>query len=78
MHISAREGDRVRVTGIMNDPQPLEVGLEGTVEMVTQPMYGMSGQICVKWDNGRGLILLDTDPYMIVKRKEETAGADQG
>lgn len=63
-----KEGDRVRMTGIMfDDPCPMEVGAEGTVEMVTEPMYGMPGQIMVKWDNGRGLILLSNDPFMVIR-----------
>lgn len=55
-----RPGDRIRITGIMaDDPAPLPIGASGTVTR-TGP-----GQIHVDWDNGRTLILLDTDPYEI-------------
>lgn len=64
-------GDRVRVTGIMpNDPAPMEVGAEGTVEDIgsSDLVFGHEAvQIFVKWDNGRGLILLSTDPFEVVE-----------
>jgi hypothetical protein len=56
-------GDRVRLTGPMrNDPDPVPVGTEGTVDWI-----GMTAvQVCgVKWDNGRRLILLDCDPFEV-------------
>ncbi|TLG10254.1 DUF4314 domain-containing protein [Nocardia cyriacigeorgica] len=56
-----RPGDRIRITGIMaDDPAPLPIGATGTVTG-TGP-----GQIYVDWDNGRSLILLNTDPYRII------------
>jgi hypothetical protein len=66
-----RKGDRVRMTGIMpDDPAPMEVGAEGTVEEVTESVwlrgYAGGGQIMVKWDNGRSLILLPTDPFIVL------------
>jgi hypothetical protein len=46
------------VTGVMpDDPNPMPVGSTGTVT------GGNGEQIWVDWDNGRGLILLTTDPY---------------
>ena len=54
-------GTRVRVTGIMpNEPCPIPVGTEGTVT------GGNGGQIWVKWDSDRALILLPTDPYEVI------------
>jgi Domain of unknown function (DUF4314) len=58
-----QKGDRVRMTGIMpNDPDPIPVGMEGTVEEVV-PEFN---QIWVKWDGDRSLILLMDDPFMVV------------
>lgn len=56
-------GDRVRVTGVMaNDPDPIPVGTEGTVTGVSE----FAGQIFVAWDNGRRLILLAEDPWVVI------------
>lgn len=64
--------DRVRITGVMpNDPSPMEVGAEGTVTEVGEPLpsaWGGSRQIFVDWDNGSTLILLDTDPFVVVEK----------
>ncbi len=61
-----RVGDRVRVTGHMDDPYPIPVGAEGTVNWVGQWNSEYTRQIGVKWDNGRTLILLGHDPYEVV------------
>lgn len=67
-------GDRVKMTGVMqDDPAPMEVGAEGTVTYVNEAAYGMPGQIMVDWDNGRTLILLDIDPFIVTKRAEAPA-----
>jgi hypothetical protein len=47
-------GDRVKVVGRMDDPHPLEIGLEGTITGFSE----FAGQVHVKWDNGRSLMLL--------------------
>ncbi|WP_240521519.1 DUF4314 domain-containing protein [Amycolatopsis vastitatis] len=54
-------GTRVRVTGPMpNEPDPLPIGTEGTV------IGGNGGQLSMRWDNGRALMLLvDRDPYEV-------------
>lgn len=63
-------GDRVRVTGVMaDDPDPIPVGTEGTVTGANADV----GQIYVDWDaepgrRPRGLILLTSDPYTIVRK----------
>ena len=62
-----RVGDRVRVTGPMNDPDPIPVGTEGTVDWVGQWVSDYTRQIGVKWDNGRTLILLGGDPYQVIQ-----------
>jgi hypothetical protein len=52
-----RIGDRVRITGTMtDDPDPLPIGSEGTVEWVGQWTSELSEQIGVAWDNGRQLL----------------------
>lgn len=60
------KGDRVQMTGVMaNDPTPLAVGEEGTVETVFNAGTPYA-QISVKWDSGRSLILLPEDPFRVV------------
>ncbi len=62
-------GDRVIVTSIMpNDPNPIEVGAEGTVRRIGPKLPYGPRQIDVAWDCGRTLFLLETDPFMVVKR----------
>ncbi|MEU2042699.1 DUF4314 domain-containing protein [Nocardia niwae] len=57
-------GDRVRITGIMpNEPCPLPVGATGTVIRTT---YQRISQIDVRWDEGRQLMLLPSDPFEII------------
>lgn len=59
-------GDRVRMVGIMpGDPDPMEVGAEGTVRNVFNS--GTFKQIDVDWDNGRSLMLLAHDPYIVIR-----------
>lgn len=64
-------GDRVRITGIMpDDPDPLPVGLEGTVTDVTPPEWQFQ-QYQVDWDQDgsggrRTLMLLPHDPFVII------------
>ena len=59
-------GDRVRMTGTMaNDPAPIEVGAEGTVTYVSEEF----GQYGVAWDNGRRLMLLRGDPFVVTGHK---------
>ena len=60
-------GDRVRVTGHMDDPDPIPVGTEGTVDWVGQWTSAYTRQVGVKWDDGRRLILLDLDPYEVIR-----------
>ncbi|WP_280490172.1 DUF4314 domain-containing protein [Nocardia carnea] len=58
-----RVGDRVRITGLLpGDPAPLDLGATGTVTGIGARG---AGQIFVDWDNGRALILLDSDPFEI-------------
>ena len=67
-----KPGDRVRITGIMkDDPDPLDIGDEGTVEEVFNLFDHRLTQIDVTWDSGRSLLLLPSDPFQIIGRKEE-------
>lgn len=54
-----KEGDRIRLVRMGNDPDPVPVGTEGTVEYYQEcssfrPAFT---QVGVKWDNGRSLSL---------------------
>lgn len=51
----------------MDDPDPIPVGTEGTVDWVGQWISEYTRQIGVKWDNGRTLILLGSDPYQVIQ-----------
>ena len=62
-----RVGDRVQVTGPIDDPHPIPVGTEGTVDWVGSWTWEYTRQIGVKWDNGRSLILLGGDPYKVIR-----------
>jgi hypothetical protein len=58
--------DRVRMNGVMpDDPCPMEIGAEGTVRAIGAMIQGRT-QIDVDWDNGRTLMLLDTDPFTVI------------
>ena len=59
-------GDRVRVTGRMDDPDPLPVGSEGTVDWIGQWTDELTRQIGVAWDSGRTLLLLPSDPFEVL------------
>ena len=63
----AKVGDRVRMTGVMrDDPQPIEVGAEGTVTYVNDGGPHGFIQYSVAWDNGRTLMLLKDDPFTVI------------
>lgn len=67
------KGDRVEMVGVMNDPDPLPVGLKGTVDEA----FPNLNQIWVDWDEDdegrtRSLILLFTDPFRVLSQNEET------
>lgn len=73
-----KRGDRVRITGLLpNDPDPLPVGLEGTVANVMNQATSIE-QIVVDWEliegdtRPRSLMLLPTDPFEVVPPKPVT------
>ena len=58
-----RLGDRVRITGTTpDDPDPLPIGAEGTVDWLGQWTTELSEQTEARWDNERRLMLLPTHP----------------
>jgi hypothetical protein len=59
-------GDRVRITGVMNDPKPLPIGTEGTVIYIGQWESELTKQIGVAWGNGSRLGLLPEDPFEVI------------
>jgi hypothetical protein len=47
----------------------MEVGAEGTINHVNEgPGFAQYG---VTWDNGRSLMLLPEDPFIVISRAEE-------
>jgi hypothetical protein len=58
-------GERVRLLGRLRDPRPIEAGTEGTITHVNH--LGDSAQYSVRWDNGRRLMLLDTDIFEVLR-----------
>lgn len=65
MHIP-KIGDRVRINGLMDDPSPIPVTTEGTVDWIGSWSSPLTRQIGVKWDNGSRLLLLGDDPYEVI------------
>jgi hypothetical protein len=54
-------GTRIRLLEMPDDPCPVEPGTEGTVEA------GNGGQMHVRWDNGRTLMVLPgVDRYEVI------------
>lgn len=63
-------GDRVRITGILDDPDPLPIGAEGTVTWLGQWTTELTQQVGVAWDNGSRLIMLPHDPYIVIDQPQ--------
>ena len=55
MQTNLKTGDRVRLISMPEDPDPIPVGMEGTVLHVHD--HGDWTQVEVAWDNGRKLML---------------------
>ena len=65
-----RSGDRIRLTSMQDDPDPIQIGQVGTVVRVAQHGGGQGAwlQIEVAWDNGRTLMLVSPpDQFEVVK-----------
>ena len=71
--ITPRKGDRIRITGMAADPDPIQVGQLGTVVSVSRHGGGRDAwnQIDIAWDNGRTLMLVSPpDEFEIVRGKD--------
>jgi hypothetical protein len=56
------EGRRIRCINMVDDPNPIEQGTEGTIVYVDD-----AGTIHIKWDNGRTLGMVHgVDQYEII------------
>ncbi len=54
-----REGDRIRLTHMQDEPDPLPIGSEGVVTHASWVNLNQGYvQVGVKWDNGRTLGLV--------------------
>jgi hypothetical protein len=71
--VTAREGDRIELILMGDDPDPLPPGATGIVEM-TPVDYQGSVQLSVKWDaphERRGLALVSPpDVYRVIERAD--------
>lgn len=57
------EGKRIRLIHMPGDPDPIQNGTKGTVEMVDG-----AGQLIVNWDNGHNLSLIPgIDQFEIIE-----------
>jgi hypothetical protein len=66
MQTRLKQGDRIRLISMPQDPDPIPVGSLGTVIAVHNHRDWM--QVEVDWDNGRSLMLsLPEDSIEIVK-----------
>jgi hypothetical protein len=65
-------GDRIRLTHMGEDPDPIPVGATGTVTSITDMRTWV--QIGVKWDINRSLYLSwPTDRFEIIERADDPA-----
>jgi hypothetical protein len=55
MKTTFKAGDRVRLVSMTDDPDPIPVGMVGTVAGVYPHRDWL--QVDVRWDNGRSLML---------------------
>lgn len=58
----AKVGDRIELVRMADDPDPVRPGTRGTVDYVSRMMNDGRNrpywQVGVKWDDGRGLMLV--------------------
>ena len=54
-----RQGDRIKLVDMPDDPCPVPIGTEGTVQSCEHVQIGRSSfwQVSVDWDGGRSLML---------------------
>jgi hypothetical protein len=55
-----KEGDRIRLNSMPDDPDPIPTGSLGTIISIVNTDWHTPGQkqVMVKWDNGRSLSLV--------------------
>ena len=63
-----RLGDRVCITGVMDDSTPIPVGARGTVYWLGNWKNSYNRRIGVRWDDGNELSLLAGDPFRVLRR----------
>lgn len=69
MRIKCKPGDRIRLTRMDNDPDPIPIGTTGTVVSVSD--FGASAQIRINWDIDRSLALvLPEDEFDVIAQGE--------
>ncbi len=64
MKIRLKRGDRIRLVSMPDDPDPIPVGMLGTVTEVHEHRDWM--QVEVDWDNGRSLMLTMPDDCIAI------------
>ena len=62
---NAKEGMRVRVVSMVDDPNPVPAGTEGTIVLIDD-----MGTLHVKWDDGRRLGLIPGIDRYVLEPKE--------
>jgi hypothetical protein len=70
MNRTPRNGDRIRLLAMSDDPDPIQVGQLGTIISISRHGGGKDAwrQIDVAWDNGRTLMLVSPpDQFEIVR-----------
>lgn len=62
---NAKAGDRIELVKMVDDPDPIAAGTQGTVKWVND--LGTFQQIDVEWDNGRTLMLtVPSDEFVVL------------
>lgn len=65
-------GQKIELIRMDNDPNPIPVGTKGIVTKLN-PMPNNEVQICVKWENGRTLMLIyPEDKFRIVSESKSS------
>lgn len=73
-----KQGDRIVLVHMADDPDPIPPGTEGTVVRVQALHFGTTPpehQILVTWDNGRSLACICPPDVVRVIQPELTAGS---
>jgi hypothetical protein len=75
--LGIKKGERVRLVYMPDDPDPIPVGTEGTVALVSEIPFTERGQqqtqFIIRWDNGRSLSCVCPPDILERVAVEETA-----